>query len=92
MQYKTKQQNHHLNVLPPATSTSNPPLGQRIDLSVFQCTITAGVQPTHNHFPAGTPLTVHAMVRFLGEGGEHGWEMGFQASSQHPVQVDQVND
>lgn len=91
--YATKQHANTLTVLPPATSSSLPPRGQQIDLNVFKCVVTADTAPTNGAFAPGTVLTVHNMALWAGVGGPPGgWSMGFQASSQHPVQVDQVND
>lgn len=90
--YATKHHSNTLTVLPPATSGTLPPLGQQIDLSVYKCIVTADTAPTDGAFPPGTVLRVHNMALWTGLGGRpSGWSMGFQASSQHPVQVDQVD-
>lgn len=89
--YTTKQQAVMMQVQPPATPTSTPPLNHNIDLNKYKCTVTSVASPdSSGNFAPGTLLHVVKVELWTGLAGPHQWQDGFNASSQQSVQVDQV--
>lgn len=89
--YVLKKQHVMMQVQPPATPTSTPPLGHNINLDKYKCMVKSDVSPDDSgSFPPGTLLHVVSVGLWPDLEGPRQWQDGFYASSQQSVQVDQV--